>query len=59
LTYPTPGAAATFSQIERSNATRAPRQGEHTDQVLADLLGLSNAQIGQLHDRGLVASATT
>jgi 2-methylfumaryl-CoA isomerase len=59
LTYPTPGAAATFSQIERSNATRAPRQGEHTDQVLAELLGLSNTQIGQLHDRGLVASAPT
>ncbi len=55
LTYPTPGAAATFSQTARSPATRAPRQGEHTDQVLADLLGLSAAQIGQLHDAGRVA----
>ena len=55
LTYPTPGAAASFSQIERARATRAPRQGEHTDQVLAQLLGLSNTQIGQMHDRGLVA----
>ena len=55
LTYPTPGAAASFSQIERANATRAPRQGEHTDQVLAQLLGLSNTQIGQMHDHGLVA----
>jgi 2-methylfumaryl-CoA isomerase len=57
LTYPTPGAAASFSQIERTNATRAPRQGEHTDQVLAEMLGFSATQIGQLHDRGLVASA--
>ncbi len=55
LTYPTPGAAASFSQIERANATRAPMQGEHTDQVLAQLLGLSNTQIGQMHDHGLVA----
>ena len=55
LTYPTPGAMASFSQIERARATRAPRQGEHTDQVLAQLLGLSNTQIGQMHDRGLVA----
>ena len=55
LTYPTPGAAATLSHSERAHATRAPRQGEHTDQVLAELLGLSNTQIGQLHDSGIVA----
>ena len=55
LTYPTPGAAASFSQIGRANATRAPKQGEHTDQVLAELLGLSDTQIGQLHDSGRVA----
>lgn len=55
LTYPTPGAAASFSHGERANATRAPRQGEHTDQVLGELLGLSGTQIGQMHDRGLVA----
>jgi 2-methylfumaryl-CoA isomerase len=55
LTYPTPGAAATLSHSVRTPATRAPRQGEHTDQVLADLLGLSTAQIGHLHDTGCVA----
>ncbi len=55
LTYPTPGAAATLSQMDRVDARRAPRQGEHTDQVLADLLGLSATQIGQLHDSGRVA----
>ena len=54
-TYPTPGAAATFAQSERCDATRAPRLGEHTDQVLSDILGLSAAQIGRLHDGGLVA----
>ena len=55
LTYPTPGAAATMVQMERSDALRAPRQGEHTDQVLAQLLGLSSTQIGALHDSGRVA----
>ena len=59
LTYPTPGAAATLGQMERADAQRAPRQGEHTDQVLAQLLGLSNAQIGQLHDSGRVAGPQT
>ena len=54
-TYPTPGAAATLVQSERLDATRAPHLGEHTDQVLSDILGLSAAQIGRLHDGGLVA----
>lgn len=54
-TYPTPGAAATLGDSERTDATRAPRLGEHTDQVLSQLLGLSAAQIGHLHDSGRVA----
>ncbi len=58
LTYPTPGAPGSLSGSERAAATRAPRLGEHTDQVLAQLLGLSDAQIGQLHDHGIVAGAT-
>ncbi|HEY4370797.1 MAG TPA: CoA transferase [Burkholderiales bacterium] len=56
-TYPTPGAAATLTQSTRGEATRAPRLGEHTDQVLAELLGLTAAQIGKLHDSGRVAVA--
>ncbi len=57
LRYPTPGAAATLSRSERSDALRAPNLGEHTDQVLTQLLGLSAAQIGLMHDKGLVAAA--
>ena len=35
----------------------APLLGTHTDEVLADVLGLSAAEIGRLHDDGLVAGA--
>lgn len=56
-TYPTPGAAATLTQSTRGEPVRAPRLGEHTDQVLTELLGLSGAQIGKLHDSGRVAAA--
>ena len=35
----------------------APALGEHTDEVLADWLGLSPGEIGGLHDRGLVAGS--
>ncbi|MFI0844945.1 CoA transferase [Mesorhizobium sp. IMUNJ 23232] len=53
--YLTPGAAASFSGMERDVPGRSPMLGEHTDEVLADLLGLSEAEIGALHDRKIVA----
>jgi 2-methylfumaryl-CoA isomerase len=52
--YPAPGAAATFSGLAREPGVRAPRLGEHTDDVLARVLDLPAARIGQLHDAGLV-----
>jgi crotonobetainyl-CoA:carnitine CoA-transferase CaiB-like acyl-CoA transferase len=36
-----------------------PRLGEHTDEVLGDVLGLSDAAIGRLHDEGVVAGPAT
>lgn len=54
-TYPTPGATATLNGIERGPPPRAPRLGEHTEQVLAEVLGLAGHEIGRLHDQGLVA----
>lgn len=55
--YPAPGAAASFDGAPRAPVTRAPHLGEHTDQVLAEVLSLSSSQIGALHDAGIVASA--
>ena len=57
FTYPAAGAAATLVPGERGAPIRAPRLGEHTEEVLAAVLGLGSAQIAGLHDRGVVASA--
>lgn len=53
--YPTPGAALCLSDRERAPAASAPHIGEHTDEVLTSLLGLTSGEIARLHDRGLVA----
>src|SRR5680860_920024 len=50
----TPGSPLSFSAFERQQPVRAPQLGEHTEPVLAEILGLSAAQIGDLHDRGVV-----
>ncbi|MDB5475193.1 MAG: L-carnitine dehydratase/bile acid-inducible protein [Phenylobacterium sp.] len=54
LTYPAPGALGTIPQDERRPVAPAPRLGEHTDQVLSEVLGMSAAEIGRLHDQGVV-----
>lgn len=51
--YLTPGAAATLPGETRLPPAPAPRLGCDTDEVLADVLGLSAAEIGRLHDAGL------
>lgn len=54
-TYPTPGAAAHMPSDARGLPDPAPRIGQDTDVVLAELLGLGSGEIGRLHDAGLVA----
>lgn len=53
-TYPTPGYPATFTAFERATPRRAPVLGEHTEQVLAEVLSLPSAAIAALHDSGVV-----
>lgn len=50
-----PGSPLSFGSHERTHAP-APRLGEHTEEVLAEVLGLAAAEIGALHDEGIVAS---
>jgi 2-methylfumaryl-CoA isomerase len=49
------GAPWSFSAFERQPAKPAPKLGEQTDEVLAEVVGLSSAEIGRLHDAGIVA----
>jgi len=49
------GSPLQFGEVERVPVTRAPALGEHTEEVLADVLGLGEAEIGRLHDDGVVA----
>lgn len=44
-----------FEGIDLEDPAPAPRLGQHTDEVLAECLGLSASEIGQLHDAGIVA----
>lgn len=54
--YPIPGAPATIPQAERLPPARAPRLGEHTDEILAEVLGLGAGAVAKLHDSGIVAA---
>lgn len=48
---------ANFSKVENSDATPAPALGEHTEEVLGDVLNLSDLEIANLFDDGVVASS--
>jgi 2-methylfumaryl-CoA isomerase len=53
--YLVPGSPLQFSALERTTPRRAPLLGENTDEILVELLGMSDGQIGKLHDDGIVA----
>jgi 2-methylfumaryl-CoA isomerase len=55
LTYPAPGAMGTIPQDVRGPVKPAPKLGQHTDEVLAEVLGLSGGEIARLHDQRIVA----
>ena len=49
------GSPLTFGAIGRDEPGPAPTLGQHTEQILADDLGLSAGEIAALRDRGIVA----
>lgn len=53
----TPGSPIDFRSLDRLPVAPAPALGQHTDQVLAEALGLDSGAIGKLHDEGIVAGA--
>ena len=55
--YPAAGAFATLPASERLPPRPAPRNGQHSEQVLSERLGLSSGEIARLIDRGIVGIA--
>ena len=53
-TYPTPGSPLDFSQVAREKPVPAPALGAHTEEVLADVAGLTGGEIASLFDDGTV-----
>ena len=53
--YLMPATPLDFSRVPRLPAMPAPTLGEHTDRILLDILGLSEAEVGRLHDDRIVA----
>lgn len=45
-----------FSAVPRVPAQPAPMLGQHTEAVLLDVLGMSSAEFGRLHDAGVVVT---
>ncbi len=49
------GAPVRVGALQREATSPAPLLGDHTDEVLHEVLGLDGAAIGRLHDAGVVA----
>jgi 2-methylfumaryl-CoA isomerase len=54
---PVPGSPVSFGAFDRTPPAAAPLLGQHSEEILADLLGLGAGQIGMLMDRGIVAGS--
>lgn len=52
--YPAAGAFATIPQLARHAPRPAPRNGEHSEQVLAERLSLPSGEVARLIDAGIV-----
>lgn len=51
----TPSQPLNFGAIDAAEPKPAPRLGEHTDEILSELLGMSSGEIAALHDARIVA----
>ena len=50
-----PASPLVFGSAPERSFKPAPRMGQHTDEVLTDVLGMSSGEIGKLHDAKIVA----
>lgn len=58
LVYPAAGAFASVPQEQRRSPQSAPRNGQHSEEVLADRLKLSSGEIARLIESGIVGTAS-
>ena len=56
--YPAAGPFGTIPQQERGTPQPAPRNGEHSEDILASRLNLSSGEIARLIDSGIVGTAS-
>lgn len=54
--YPVPGLPTTFSAYDRQAPVAAPELGAHTEEILGDVARLTDTEIAQLFDEGIVES---
>jgi 2-methylfumaryl-CoA isomerase len=57
FSYPAAGAFGTIPQMQRGDAKGAPRNGQHSEEILSTLLGLSSGEIARLIDSGIIGIA--
>ena len=55
--YPAAGSFATVPQASRGAPRPAPRNGQHSEEVLVERLGLSSIEVARLIDGGIVGRA--
>ena len=54
-TYLVPSQAIQFTGLESEPPKPAPLLGQHTDEILTEVLGMSSGQISKLHDENIIA----
>ena len=55
-TYATPASPLDFGALPRLPPEPAPRLGQHTDEILLELLGMSETEVASLHDDKVVSA---
>lgn len=54
--FPVPGSPLNFSASDRLEPVAAPPLGMHTEEILGDVVGMTDREIGTLFDKGVVES---
>lgn len=57
LAYPAAGAFGTIPQMQRGDPRQAPRNGQHSEEILSEILSLSSGEIARLIDSGIIGIA--